>query len=269
MSERKITTADGITIVGEDWGPEDGPPVLLLGGTGVYRLLWGAQVAGLADRYHVISFDWRDAGASDKSPTDYDTVVLANDAVRVLDAFEIESAQVAGFSLGGCVGLQLGVRYPDRIISLSTASCWARPDTQLAAQFRFWIDLAEKAGWRMLFQLMSYTAFSLEAQEQMAPALDAISEAFAATFDFEAFRRQVMADATHALSDEELGRIKVPFLSLWGTEDLLVSRRHAETLARAIPKAEIAPIEGVSHSVTVDHPERYTGLLRDWFDRHA
>lgn len=269
MTERKVTTADGITIVGQDWGPEDGPPVLLLGGTGVPRMLWGAQIVALEDRYRVIAFDWRDAGASDKSPIEYDSAVLADDAVRVLDAFGVERAQAAGFSLGGCVGLQMGVRHADRLISLSTASCWARPDTQLAAQFQFWIDLAETAGWRMLFRLMSYTAFSTEMQEQMAPAMDLIGDAFQATFDMDSFRRQVTADATHALSDEELATINVPFLSLWGTEDLLVTKRHAEALAKAIPNSEIAPIEGVSHSVTVDHPDRYTALLRGWFDRHA
>ncbi len=263
----KVTTAGGLTLVAEEAGFEDGPAVLLLSGTAQPRALWAAPVAGLTDAYRVLTFDARDAGDSDRAPGGYDTAGLADDAVAVLDAFGVERAHVAGLSLGGCVALQLGLRHPDRVRSLCTASCWARVDAQLASQFRFWIDLMDAAGFGMVFRLMSYTAFSLESQELMGDMAE-IAESVEAGTDAEAFRRQVTADLEHSLSDGDLGRIAAPLLALSGTEDLIVLPRHAEMLANAVPNAESASVEGVSHSMVVDHPERYTAALRSWFDRN-
>ncbi len=268
MAVQKVATADGLTVVAEEMGPEDGPPVLLVGGTTQPRGFWGMVAGGLADRYRVITFDSRDVGESDRCPDGYDSAVLADDAARVLDAFGVERAQVAGLSLGGCVCLQMAVRHPERVVSASTASCWARADTHLRSQFQFWIDLVDTAGFGMLFRLMGYMSFSPETQEQMGD-ISAIAAAVEASTDADAFRRQVEADLGHALSHEELARIAAPLLVLWGTDDLLVPKRYAEELCVSVPTAEIAPVDGVSHSMVLDKPDRYTAALRGWFDRHA
>ncbi|HEX7307523.1 alpha/beta hydrolase [Lentzea sp.] len=42
----------------------------------------------------------------------------ADDMVRVLDALELDSATVAGMSMGGYVAVDLAVRYPDRVRAL-------------------------------------------------------------------------------------------------------------------------------------------------------
>ena len=266
MAVQKVDTADGVTVVAEEAGRPDGPAVLLVGGTTQPRGFWGLVAGGLADQYRVITYDSRDVGESDRCPDGYGTVVLADDAARVLDAFNIDRAHVAGLSLGGCVALQLAVRHPDRVASASTASCWTRADTHLRSQFQFWIDLVDTAGFGMLFRLMGYMSFSPETQEQMGD-ISAIAAAVEGATDVDAFRRQVEADLTHALSDEELGSISAPLLVLWGTDDLLVPKRYAEALAATVPGAEIAPVDGVSHSMVLDKPDRYAAALRGWFDR--
>ena len=268
MAVQKVATADGLTVVAEEMGPGEGPPVLLVGGTTQPRGFWGMVAGGLADRYRVITFDSRDVGESDRCPDGYDSAVLADDAVRVLDAFGVDQAHVAGLSLGGCVCLQMAVRHPDRVRSASTASCWARADTHLRSQFQFWIDLVDTAGFGMLFRLMGYMSFSPETQEQMGD-ISAVASAVEAATDVGAFRRQVEADLSHALSDDELGRISRPFLVLWGTDDLLVPKRYADALAAVIPNAEIAQVDGVSHAMVLDKPDRYTTALRGWFDRNV
>lgn len=268
MATQKITTADGLVLVADDTGPEGASALLLCGGTTQPRALWMGIIAGLADAYRVITFDSRDVGESDRAPGGYDSAMLADDATRILDAFGAERAHVAGLSLGGCVALQLALRHPERVASLCTASCWARVDKQLESQFRFWIDLMDLGGYRMVFRLMAYMSFSLEAQEAMGD-MTAIGEALEASTDTEAFRRQVTADLTHSLADEDLARITAPLLALSGTEDLLVLPRHAEALARAVPHGQSGVVEGVGHAMVLDHPERLAARLREWLDRQA
>ncbi len=269
MSTIDITTADGLRIVGEDAGRPDGPPVLLIAGTTMPRAMWAPTVAGLSDRYRIVTFDARDVGEADRAREPYDSARIADDAIAVLDAFGIDRAQTAGFSLGGCVALQIALNHPDRVISLSTASCWARVDEHLRRQFSFWKELVETCGWEIQFKMMAFMSFSNETLEQLGGQIDLIGKAMAAGFDKAAFLRQVDVDLGHSLSDEELGRIRAPLLALWGTADLLVPRKHALQLAAAVPGAEYGEIEGVSHSVTIDHPERYIAILRNWFARHV
>jgi pimeloyl-ACP methyl ester carboxylesterase len=269
MSVRNITTSDGLRIVGEEAGNPAGPPVLLIAGTTMARAMWAPTVAGLADRYRVITFDSRDVGDADRARQPYDSARIAEDAISVLDAFGVDRVQAAGFSLGGCVALQIALRHPDRLISLSTASCWARVDEHLRRQFSFWKELVETCGWDLQFKMMAFMSFSNETLELLGGQIDLIGKGMAATFDKAAFLRQVDVDLTHSLSDEELGRIRAPLLALWGTADLLVPRKHARELAAAVPGAEYGEIEGVSHSVTIDHPDRYIAILRNWFARHA
>lgn len=268
MSEiTRVVTADGVTLVAEVAGPSAAPTVVLIGGTTQVRGMYAGVVAALSDRYRVITFDGRDVGESDRVPAGYSTEVLAGDAIAVLDAVGGGPAAFAGISLGGCVALQVGRLHPDRAWALCTGSCWARVDLHLQTQFRLWIDLMETTGFGTIFRLMSFMAFSASTQELMGDMTE-MAEAVAAATDVEAFRRQVEADLGHSLTDEELGAITVPLLALWGDEDLIVPRRYAEELARAVPGAEIQGLTEVSHSMMIDHPEQLIGALRGFLERH-
>src|SRR5262249_14318645 len=152
--------SDGVRLMAEEAGRADGPPVLLICGTTMARVMWAPTVAGLSDRYRVITFDTRDVGESERVSKQYDSARLADDAIAVLDAFAVRRVHAAGFSLGGCVVQQLGLRHPDRVVSLAAASCWSRPDAHLRREFQFWLDLVEKAGWELQFKMMSFMSFS-------------------------------------------------------------------------------------------------------------
>lgn len=264
-----VTTGEGLDLAVNEYGPPEGPPVLLLAGTAMEQMMWAAQVSALSDTYRVVTFDSRDVGGSARAAAPYDTAQLADDAAAVLEASGIGSAHVVGVSLGGCVAQQLALRRPELVRSVCTTSTWARTDAHLRAQFRFWIDLAERAGWAMVFRLMSFQAFSSETLEMLADVIDGMGEAMAATFELEPFRRQVLADLGHNLEDADLASITAPFLSLWGTEDLLVRRRHAEQLGAGVKDGRFDTIPGVSHSVMADHPERFNAILLEWLAAHT
>jgi pimeloyl-ACP methyl ester carboxylesterase len=66
------------------------------------------------------------------------------------------------------------------------------------------------------------------------------------------------------LSDDfraEMGRIEAPSLVVWGDRDIVTPPRHAETLVRHIPRAELAVIEGAAHTPMWDAPERFSELV--------
>src|SRR5579875_3538137 len=80
--------------------------------------MWFRVLPGLAARRMTIRFDNRGVGRSDVPPTPWSMADLAADAVRVLDAAQVERAHVFGFSMGGLVAQELALRHGDRVRSL-------------------------------------------------------------------------------------------------------------------------------------------------------
>lgn len=75
-------------------------------------------VRAVADRGHVLT-DLRGHGQSDRATTGYSPEELARDALAVLDAAEVSSADVVAYSMGGLVGWALARLAPDRVRALA------------------------------------------------------------------------------------------------------------------------------------------------------
>lgn len=62
--------------------------------------------------------DLRGYGRSRDLPGPYGLLAHVDDLVRLLDAFEVDSADIVGHSMGGAIGVLLADRHPDRVRNL-------------------------------------------------------------------------------------------------------------------------------------------------------
>src|SRR5918912_3471635 len=92
-----------------------GPDVLLIGGLGDTVESWQFQLDGLADRYRMIAFDNRGAGRTPMPSGPVTVGHMADDAAHVLQAFDIPSAHVAGFSGGSIIAQELALCHPELV----------------------------------------------------------------------------------------------------------------------------------------------------------
>jgi pimeloyl-ACP methyl ester carboxylesterase len=88
----------------------DGPPVLLICGTGQPADLWFAQVTDLAAAGHtVITFDNRGCGRSEAPPAPYLVADMAADTAALIEHLGLGPCDVIGYSLGGYIAQELAV----------------------------------------------------------------------------------------------------------------------------------------------------------------
>jgi pimeloyl-ACP methyl ester carboxylesterase len=104
----------------------DGPPLVLVAGTLCAARHWRefGYVETLARDWRVINIDPLGHGASD-TPHDaasYEAAGVTADLVAVLDAEEIASATVWGYSRGGWLACSLASRHADRVDRLVVAA---------------------------------------------------------------------------------------------------------------------------------------------------
>ena len=112
-----------IDIAGHDLYYErrgTGEPMLLVQGLGGNSLHWGEGfLGGLEDRFELILFDNRGAGRSAPFEGEHTIAELAQDALGLLDALEIQTAHIVGISMGGMVAQEIVLAAPDRVLTLT------------------------------------------------------------------------------------------------------------------------------------------------------
>lgn len=109
--------------------------------------MWASQATLLAQQgWRVVRIDTTGHGASPAPRVPVTMDGLAADTVAVLDALGIARAHYVGLSLGGMSGFGLGIRHPDRVLSLVLCDARADAPPAVAAPWDERIALAQQHG---------------------------------------------------------------------------------------------------------------------------
>lgn len=126
---RVVVAPDGTRIASYVWEPDDedagsdAPVVVAVHGFASSAAANFAQTGWTRDLtragFRVLALDQRGHGSSDKphDPALYSLQLLVDDVVAVLDAHDVGSAHLVGYSLGARVGWRAAVQMPDRVRS--------------------------------------------------------------------------------------------------------------------------------------------------------
>jgi pimeloyl-ACP methyl ester carboxylesterase len=108
---------DGIKVYYEVYG--EGKPVILLHGAFyTISMNWGQLIPELSKTRKVIAIEMQGHGHTPYSDRKLDIKTLASDVEGVMDYLKIDSADVAGYSMGGSVAYQFAVQSPKRLRKL-------------------------------------------------------------------------------------------------------------------------------------------------------
>ncbi len=262
-----------LDIAYEQFGDPELPPVLLVMGLGTQMLGWpdGFCTALAACSLHVIRFDNRDIGLSshlaDAPAPDVRAVMLGNassapyrlsdmaaDVVGLLDALQLDSAHLAGASMGGMIAQTLAIEHPRRVRSLtSIMSSTGDPSVGQATQPALAALLSPPAATReeaiertvSILRVTGSPGFELdEAELRWRTGL-----AFDRAHDPVGVGRQLAAIAASGDRTRALRSVSVPTLIVHGADDPLVDVSGGRAAARAIPGAQLVVYAGMGHNL--------------------
>jgi pimeloyl-ACP methyl ester carboxylesterase len=118
--EWRATTRDGVRLAGDDQGPPDAAPIVLLHGLSSNRRWWNPVAARLAHQHRVVRYDHRGHGRSDDGPIrGYTVEQLAADTIEVLNHLGLERVLLAGHSAGADIAVTVAAAHPDRVTALA------------------------------------------------------------------------------------------------------------------------------------------------------
>ena len=108
---------NGIKVYYEVYGA--GRPIVLL--HGAFMTIegnWGQLIPELSKTRKVIAIELQGHGHTPYSDRKLDFATLASDVEGVMDHLKVDSADVAGYSMGGSVAYQLAIKSPKRVTKL-------------------------------------------------------------------------------------------------------------------------------------------------------
>jgi esterase len=73
----------------------------------------------LAKHFHVVMYDLKSHGMSEKIADGYDLNSMTDDLSALLDQLELSSVHLAGYSFGGLISLKMAARFPDKVKKLA------------------------------------------------------------------------------------------------------------------------------------------------------
>ena len=105
---------NGIKVYYEVYG-EGKPIVLLHGAFMTIEMNWGQLIPELSKTRKVIAIELQGHGHTPFSDRKLDFATLASDVEGVMNYLKVDSADVAGYSMGGSVAYQLTIQSPKRV----------------------------------------------------------------------------------------------------------------------------------------------------------
>jgi pimeloyl-ACP methyl ester carboxylesterase len=273
-TEERFAAVGGgsISLCYQEMGDRDGEPILLVMGLGTQMIAWDDGFCRLlADEgFRVIRFDNRDVGRStrvDGPPARrlpmllglsrglaYTLDDLADDATGLLDALELESAHVAGASMGGMIAQVLGYRHADRVRSLGLIMTGSGKRIVSMPRMRAMGTLMRDApGDRDAYAEHAVRIFGVIGSPGFAPPNDRIRAHALLSHDRGHSRagvsRQLHAITASGNRTPKLAKVRAPTVVIHGAQDPLVRPAAGRSVADSIPGAKLVMVPGMGHDL--------------------
>ena len=241
-AEKEIRSLAG--MMGEPHG------LILLSGLLCDERLWAAQAKGLAGSAHVLIPDL----------TPYESIESMAEGVlgQAPDGFCL-----AGFSMGGCVALEIVARAPVRVRRLALLS--ASTKGILPAVRKHYLDSIAS------IEAGGFDAYLAGAVPLYVAPDRAWDRELRDTFEGMAKRlgpavavRQMHSLLGYRGFSGDLGRIACPTMLICGREDRRTPVAVHEEMAGRIPGSRLRVLEGAGHFTPIEKPQAVTDALLEW-----
>jgi 3-oxoadipate enol-lactonase len=229
-----------------------GEPLLLIHGLGSSTRDWEYQLEAFAAHYRVVLVDVRGHGRSAKPPGPYSVPLFAQDIAALLTQLQLESVHLIGISMGGMIGLQMAVTFPQVMRSLTVINATAELiPRSFGDRVKVWQRLAisRLMGMRRMGEFLAGHLFPEPTQEHIRVQF---IDRWAAN-DKVAYIAAMKALVGWSVF-ANLPQIQCPVLFLAGDMDYS-SVAEKETAVAHIPNAQFALISNSRHASPVDQPE--------------
>ncbi len=255
---------DNITLHYETAG--QGQPLVFLNGLGMSVRDWEKQVAYFSKIYHVITFDYRGQGSSDKPPGPYSIPLFCADTVHLLRSVNAWPAHLVGLSMGGMIAFQMAVSHPELLRRMVIVN--SGPDFTLrtrAQKFEFLKRrlIVRVFGMRVMAEILAKRLFPQKGQGDLRKEM---VKRWAQN-DKNAYINTVLAFKDWSVL-KHLPEIRCPTLVVSADQDY-TPVGYKQFYVSKMPDARLAVISDSRHVSPIDQPENFNAIVAEFLTSHS
>jgi len=264
----------GMKIRVVERGDRGAPPVLMIHGWGCSAYIYRDNMPAIAKAgFHVIAFDLKGHGLSDKPQKDSEYTIesLIDHVDDVIDALELDRPTLVGHSLGGSLAYHYASRHSDRVRALALLSPVGLTGVPLMTFYRlltpsFMLPFMRRVKPTTVVKVALRRVYGKRGRptardlaEYLAPSqfpeYAGAVRALLHTYDWKAAKRR------------ELRKVLLPAIGMWGTLDHLMPKEGMRIYVPLIPGIELRPIQDAGHVITEETPQEVNSALVDLLRR--
>lgn len=255
-----LAHADGVNLNYRVDGDDGLPWLVLSNGLGTELSMWELQIPALVREFRVLRYDARGHGASAASTGTFTIEHLGRDVLALLDHVGARHAYFCGLSMGGMIGMWLGIRAPQRLQRLVLAHTAARIGPP--AMWNERIDVVRTQGMTPIAEAAIarwFTAAFIAREPETVGAMKAAMERTSP--DGYVGCCAAIRDADFR---DDLTRITTPTLVVSGAYDIATPPADGRFLAQHIAGAQSVEFEA-AHLSNVELPREFAVALLEFF----
>jgi pimeloyl-ACP methyl ester carboxylesterase len=270
---------DGTPVNTIDLSPEqagDAQPLVFVHGLSGSWQNWLEQLPPFAAERRVLTLDLPGFGYSPMPEQKLSIAGYARLLDKLLAQLGVDAAAVVGNSMGGFIGAELAIAFPQRVERLVLVSAAGLSTHEHPGSTR--VLPAMRHAERVLMASGAWAATRSDAVARRARLRDAAlgvvvrhPDRLPAALAAEQIRgagKPGFVQGLEAVLDyeirERLAEIACPTLIVWGDHDRLINVRDADVFAELIPNSRKVVFEDTGHMSMLEHPERFNPLLDEF-----
>ncbi|GAA1740199.1 alpha/beta fold hydrolase [Luedemannella helvata] len=269
----QLTTVDAGGVPTRSLRAGAGEPVIFLHGTSGHLEAFMRNVAKHAAHYRVHAIDMLGHGYTGKPDYPYEIPRYRDHLLAYLDAQGIAKAHIVGESLGGWVGARTAIDEPGRIASLQllcAGGTVANPAVmeRIRNSTRTAVTTDDVALTRARMRLLM--ADDADATEELVAVRHAIyhQPEFVGNIENLLCLQNMETRLRNILRPDDLARIDVPTLIVWGRNNPFGEVPEADAMHRNIKGSELVIFDECGHWPQHEQAEKYNQLSLDFIGRN-
>lgn len=254
--------ANGLHIYYEEYGPSRAMPLILIHGGALTGGSWQPYLPAFSRHLRVITLDTRGHGRTANPTGEMTFGLLADDVAAFVRALGLRKPLIYGYSDGGQVVLEIGMRYP----GLPRAIVVGGTHLELTEGSRKWV--------RSILGDAGSPDVDFEQFERENPDFATMLKEDHGPEGWKALLKQIkpMWNASLNYSPDDFARVVAPTLVLVGDRDGFVPVEDAVAMYRLLPVAELTVIPASDHTDLIFSPEKVAlaqSHILDFLLRHS
>jgi pimeloyl-ACP methyl ester carboxylesterase len=248
----------------------EGEPLLLLHGFNLDWHTWMANVEELAKHYKVYALDLWGQGLSTREPLDYSYELFVEQIHLFMEALGIAQANLIGHSMGGGTAIEMTLRHRQRVNKLvlvgSTGIPYPLPFRATVFKLPLLPEFLQALPTNFVRRknLADFWIYNRELLTE--EVLTKFTQSQKIQGSAKAVLTILRKDFFHTLEEqtEQLGKLNIPTLIVWGRQDKTIPISSAERIRNLLQGSKLEILDPAGHLVNFDQADRFNRIVIDF-----